>query len=475
MKKKFLSLLLLVCIALGALTGCLGGGEEEGQKIDYVAQATLDIGSSQTQKLEANMSQYTHIDGDTTHFRGLTGDNVPEKVESDRVLKARYLAVNTPESTGEIEEWGKAASKFTKSKLASATSIYLESDGAEWATDSNGRFLVWVWYKPEGSDVYRNLNLELLQEGLALLANATDTRYGDIALKASTQAQNLGLYVFSKVKDPDFFYGAAIETDLKTIRTNLEYFSGKRVAITATVTVFYSKGSIYIEDLDNIDPETGMYYGMPVFYGMGNISWQKILAEGNKVYIVGEVSYSENYGYQICNLKYNPMRPDSIENIKVIGDPGTSLPMYRETTLDEFLGKVTVDTKVVDEETGSFTYDEGEEAWVTAPKEFDFAALSLSTSLSMKNLKVKRTYTTNNGGDNDGAISLYCEDENGRKITVRTAVLKDANGNIVESSLFSGKTIDVKGIVDYYNSGNLDEDESPYQIKVFNLEHITIH
>ena len=41
---------------------------------------------------------HTFIDGDTVHF------NVPESVNETGVLKARFLAVNTPESTGRVEE-----------------------------------------------------------------------------------------------------------------------------------------------------------------------------------------------------------------------------------------------------------------------------------------------------------------------------------------------------------------------------------
>ena len=105
---------------------------------------------------------HTFIDGDTVHF------NVPESVNETGVLKARFLAVNTPESTGRVEEYGKAAAAYTKERLQQAASILVESDTGQWNIDSTGgRYLVWVWYKPQGSAVYRNLNIELLQEGLA--------------------------------------------------------------------------------------------------------------------------------------------------------------------------------------------------------------------------------------------------------------------------------------------------------------------
>ncbi len=479
MKKKLLSLLLLACVALGSFVGCdqlggLGGGngsgsasvsdssvEESIEFVDYVPQVHLNLDSAETKKLEVNLNAYTHIDGDTTHFRSLNGENIPDKVLVDRVLKARYMAVNTPESTGEIQEWGKAASKFTESKLANASSVVLESDDENWNTDANGRYLVWVWYKPKGSDTYRNLNLELLQEGLALAANATGTRYGESCLNATLQAQKLKLYVFSDEKDPDYFYGTALNADLKTIRTNLEYYSGKRVAITATVSYYYSKGSIYVEEYDD---DSGLYYGMPIFYGMHNLSWSKILKPGNQVFLVGEVSYSKNYGYQICNLKLDEMDPDNPENIRVVGEAGQFSASYKETTLTDFYDKITVSTAVYDEENDCLKTDEDDNL-ITEPKSYDYKALALSTSVTIKGLTVVDAYTTKQG-ESKGAMTLTCKDENGKEIDVRTEVWKKADNTLYVESDFMGKTIDVMGFVDYY--------DGDYQIKVFTPTQVTV-
>ena len=96
---------------------------------------------------------------------------------------------------------------------------------------------------------------------------------------------------------------------------------------------------------------------------------------------------------------------------------------------------------------------------------YKYGELALNASISMENLKVERVYTTNNGGSNDGAISLTCS-SGGKTITVRTALLKDENGNIVTEDYFVGKTINVKGVIDEYNG--------EYQIKVFALGNITI-
>lgn len=475
MKKRFLSLIVLTVISLTALFGCGPTKTGESAQIDYAATVTLDLTSKETKKLIANTNAYMHIDGDTTHFRQLDQTNktseLPESVQRLKVFKARYLAVNTPESTGEIEPWGKLASRFTKNKLASAESIVLESNGPEWETDSNGRFLTWIWYKPEGTTEYRNLNIELLQEGLAYGSNIDeDLLYYQAANDACARAQEHSLYVYSKDTDPEYFTGEAIKTDLKTIRTHLEYFSGKRVAITATVTIVAGKGSIYIEDLDQVDEETGLYYGMPVFYGMNNLSWSKILAPGNTVFLAGEVSYSENYGYQICNLKYNPLRNDP-ENIRIVEE--NVAPGYKVTSLSEFLGKIKIEQKVYDAETDTFLKDpEDDELYLTEEKEYGYAELVVGTSISTERLKIVDIYTTSNGGENDGAMSITCQDDSGKEIVIRTDVLYGEDGyKITESHFPIGSYLTAKGIVDYYNN---EGKNFPYQIKVFHVDDLIV-
>ena len=166
MKNSIKKLLTLACaaIACACFVGVGGSVKEspaansaaitaaaETTKIDYAGQAVLDF-DADTQTIEVTVK--TFVDGDTTHFHA---EGFPENL-----LKARYAAVNTPESTGKLEEWGKTAARFTRSKLENAVSIVIESDGSTWETDSTGdRYLSWVWYKAPGATTYRNLNLEL--------------------------------------------------------------------------------------------------------------------------------------------------------------------------------------------------------------------------------------------------------------------------------------------------------------------------
>ena len=218
-KLKAICLSLVACLLLGCLSGCVT--PEPGvtttapsiEVVDYAAAVKLNMNSS---TLKQEVTVKTFVDGDTVHF------NVPADVMHGGVLKARFLAINTPESTGKIEEYGKAASKFTREKLENAVSIVLESDSNQWDADSTGdRYLVWVWYKTSESDEYRNLNLEILQNGLAIASNSGGNIYGSYAQAAIAQARALKLNVHSGQKDPAFFYGEAVELDLTELRSNI--------------------------------------------------------------------------------------------------------------------------------------------------------------------------------------------------------------------------------------------------------------
>ena len=128
MKKitKVLSLLLLICMIVTSLVAC-DEGECTHQKVvggvcqncgepveietkDWATEVALDMTSTATKKAEVTLK--LHVDGDTVHFYA------PTVSEADGgVVKARFLAIDTPESTGRIEEWGKKASTLQKPRL----------------------------------------------------------------------------------------------------------------------------------------------------------------------------------------------------------------------------------------------------------------------------------------------------------------------------------------------------------------------
>ena len=379
------------------------------------------------------------IDGDTPHF------SVPAQVHHEGVLKARYLAVNTPESTGKIEEYGKAASRFTRERLEKAAEILIESEDGSWNADSTGeRYLVWVWYQNAGENTWRNLNVELLQEGLAFANSSAGNRYGETCMGAIQQAKAHKKGIYSGEKDPDFYYGEAVELTLKELRCNIESYNGMKVAFNGVVTANSGTQGVYVEDYDS---ETDMHFGMYIYYGHSlNGSGLDALTVGNLARIVGTVQYYEAGGtWQVSDLSYRLMQPDDPNNVQKL-DSGYS-PAYVLTAPDTFGSEITIPNG---------------EAELTAPH----AALALDTSVEMRDLTVMNAYTTDNADSASyGAITLFCE-QDGIPVTIRTAPLRDGNGALITQDAYLGKTIDVKGIVDYFD-GN-------YQIKVFTANNITI-
>ena len=434
---KFISLLLLLCVVIGCLASCdlfnKDNGGDEHVHVDYVDQLKLDMDSS-TLKLEVTMKR--HIDGDTTHFIDPIG------ISADGIIKARYLAVNTPESTGRIEEWGQAASKFTQGKLESAHSILIESNDDSWNKDGNGRFLVFVWYKPTADAEWRNLNIELLQNGLAAGSSPMDTIYGTTAVAATNQATVEKLHCFSQKKDPDYPYGEAESITLKELRLNYEQYLQKKVAFEGVVT-YYSANTAYVEE---VDAETGMTFGIQIFDGYNNeLINNEVLEVGNRVRVVGYVT--EYFGtLQVSDLKYNAYRPKDPANTWILST-GNDFEAT-EKTVSEFNADVSV---LYGEETYTNKYHK----------------MALSTSISIKNLKVVSTRTT----ASNGYITVKCQDANGNQIDVRVEGIKDSNGNTVTEQYFEGQTIDVVGIIDFFNY----EGYQNYQILVFDFGKINFH
>ena len=411
------------------------------ESIDYAGELKLDM-SSGTLKQEVTVK--TFIDGDTTHFY------VPSSFMSTGFIKVRYLAINTPESTGKIEEWGKAASKFTKETLSKATSIIIESDDSNLNADSTGdRYLFWVWYKTADSNEYRNLNVEILQKGLAIASNSANNRYGSTCIAAINQAKTEKLCVHSGQQDPDFYYGEAQVITLKELRCNIEDYNGVKVAFTGVITM-NCDNAVYVESYDE---ETDLWYGMYVYYGFGlNGTGLEILNVGNESRIVGTVQYYETGGtYQISGLAYRVMKPDDPSNIKKLSDGHT--PVYLPTTPERFNdGKVDV-SFIDDEET------------VTV-KTYDYAELAVYSSIKMEGLRVKHVSTTTNEDSSSyGAMTLTCE-ASGVTVQVRTTVFRDDSGELITSDYYYGKTIDVQGIIEYFMGD--------YQIKVFSPSDIII-
>lgn len=423
--KTFQAILCLVlCLMLSS-----AHAETPAESTDFAAQLRLNM-ASETIKTEVTVK--TFVDGDTTHFM------VPVDVAESGVLRARYLAVNTPEITGKIEEYGKKAASFTKEKLSAAESILIESDTDRWNLDSTGdRHLVWVWYRKEGEDEYRCLNLELLQNGLAIANSTANNRYGSTCMAALNQAKAKKLNLYSGQKDPDFYYGQAIELTLRELRTNPEAYNGVKVAFNGIVTMNRSQ-SVYVEAYD---AETGLHFGMPVYYGHGmSGAGLDILSVGNEVRIVGTLQYYEAGGvWQVSGLTYRMMKPDDPGNIQKLSD-GHS-PAYIPLDIARFTeGQISL---TVNDETRSFCA----------------AELALGTSVS-----VPEAYVESALADENGTMTLTCT-SNQSTFLIRTDPLM-MDGILLQPDHCVGKTISVKGIADVSDGAYVIRVLSPNQLKL---------
>ncbi len=475
MKRFTKTLATLLCILVSVLmllTGCngndnptgnsSGGSTGTGELVDYASQLTLDF-TSETKKQEVTVRLY--IDGDTTHFDPVTNSkitpyNASDFADTDGYIKARYLAVNTPENTGTIEEWGQKASDFVEERLKTAQSIVVESDDNNWNIDSSGskRYTVWIWYLPKDATEYKNLNVEILQAGLARGSSTANNRYGTIAMKALNQARDNKLYVFSTDKDPEFPYGTATPVTLKELRCRIKDYAGKKIRVEGVVTAEYD-GTVYIEDYDK---ETDVHFGITVYYGYKTGKILEILSIGNRVSVCGVIKEFQGT-YQISGVSYDEYSPESPSNSTIVSE-NNPLPFTEVNPSDI----------VTNKNLSVYFEKEVDDKIETETVTLAYAEAIMSTTVTVKELTVIDTYTTQTG-NSAGAMSLTCKTADGNEIVIRTEVLKDENNKVITTDKYAGKKITVKGIVDKYETEyNEQHGKSPYQIKVYRADYITI-
>ena len=150
-----------------------------------------------------------YVDGDTTMF-----------TSGGSSFTVRYNGINTPESTYRIEAWGFAASQYNKSQFkqakADGAKIVLEAE-KPGETDSNGRYLAWVWFVYPNGDS-KLLNLELAELAYAQVKSATGTKYETYLNDAIKDLVVYGLRIYGE-KDPNYDYSkTATVMSIKEIR-----------------------------------------------------------------------------------------------------------------------------------------------------------------------------------------------------------------------------------------------------------------
>ncbi|MCG0277144.1 MAG: thermonuclease family protein [Thermanaeromonas sp.] len=125
----------------------------------------------------------------------IDGDTVTVVLGSGRKEKVRFIGVNTPEISGEVQPYGLEAKAYTERRLQGRR-IYLELDTSE--RDRYGRLLAYVWLeKPRDiSDTEirtKMFNAELLREGYAqVMTVPPNVKYAETFKRLENEARNAG-------------------------------------------------------------------------------------------------------------------------------------------------------------------------------------------------------------------------------------------------------------------------------------------
>lgn len=358
LKKLFVTLFAFI-VSVSVITSCRKNDDPGSQSIDYVHTSNVrlkldykkDDGSSRDFFTDgiALVKLQTAIDGDTAHFK--TADN--------KLIKSRFYGVDTPESTGAVENWGATASKFTKEKLKSSKTIVVTSTSLNEykapETDSTGtRYLSMIWISEQENAAYNELvllNLWIVQEGLSYV-KGTDKfpEFTDVFVAAESQAKDQKLNLFSGEKEPGFNDGdyqttSLLELKNEVIRTlkNPEEenkFNNVRVRVRGTVAGFTNNILFLQSPFENEETGAIEYAGINIFCGMTPPP-SKFTTVNTFIEISALALDNENFGFQLTDV-YNFPRLSSSN------DPNDTKVLYTaEEIPDEY--KVTTFNKSIND------------------------------------------------------------------------------------------------------------------------------
>ena len=323
-------------------------------------------------KVKDTKAFINYVDGDTTHI---------ETFNLGYTIKIRYLGINTPESTSEIEEWGLTASNYNKflysgdesyltgiddaeqlkERLHGATTVILVSQAAtkqETVADSldqevehrqitvpdlkvgqdlevNGPFhattdgyqrnLAYVWYatvqNPTAND-FRCLNLEMVYQGLSLgIGSSGDTSAYTYRFfsAANNSAQANRRHIYSLYEDSNYYYYEQYdEGDPATWKWQVQDLS---------LTALFNSCQVKDDPRIKYDPSTSPYADKKTLYRIGGYVSAKV---GQSFYIQEHYQYDnddvingvvEPHGIYVFTLRQMPIRLG--DYVQVIGAVST--------------------------------------------------------------------------------------------------------------------------------------------------------
>lgn len=322
--RKTVAFILVACCSVACLAGC--GEEKEKDKELVIADntqyydevtKTLKLGQTYADKNfytdgigSAKVAAFT--DGDTTLFKLDVADP-----DLGSTVNIRYYCIDTPESTGGVEKWGKSASLFVKQQLSEATEIVLEATSKPASKDSYGtRYLGYVWYKTATYNEFKCLNLEIVENGYSenKAINTNAYPYYAYFKKANDFARSIKLRLYSDLEDP-LYNTDPVDTTIKEFNENKAAFyneeieSGSKIRFTAYLkSVTLSASLTYTFVAEEYDKETGETHRLNVYTGY-NSSPASSMKIGHLYQIVGNVQ-KYNGNYQISGIEYSALYPE---------------------------------------------------------------------------------------------------------------------------------------------------------------------
>lgn len=138
-------------------------------------------------------------------IRVTNGDTVRVRLETGEEERVRFIGVDAPESTRQVEPFGQEAAAFTKARLEGKP-VYLELDIAE--RDRFGRILAYVWLSMPDHDGEpevraKMFNAKLLAEGYAeVMTIPPNVKYADLFVKLHQEARHAGKGLWGRATEP---------------------------------------------------------------------------------------------------------------------------------------------------------------------------------------------------------------------------------------------------------------------------------